>query len=276
VGEGGARWFRSALRSGTFGAEPGGGVGICMRGGGNDAERCGVDGAGAGAEAGRGGGGDEDAVANTLPGANTDSNAIPRPPSPRTLYSVIDGGARTVTKPLSALVDVDTEGRPAFARSHAARLCRVTPSTIAMSDIWPDSAPRPGGGALAYVMGLLFVLWTASELLRPTTLNPGVDGDEGKPAAFALFKGWRAGGALLELRMELCRETLVPEERASFGLALDMARGGVVGGVVADTRDETTDTADAERMCPAVRGGVCTGREISDIERFLTVPLRAP
>ncbi|KAI9507765.1 hypothetical protein F5148DRAFT_1149550 [Russula earlei] len=32
------------------------------------------------------------------------------------------------------------EGRPAFARFHAAQLSRVTPSTSAMSDSWPDPA----------------------------------------------------------------------------------------------------------------------------------------
>lgn len=108
-------WFRRALRSGRGG----GGSDVGRRWGSGFAERdaCGD-------------------AASTLPGANTDSNAIPRPPSPRTLYLVTGGGARTLTKPLTVPVPIaESAGKPAFARSHATRFCRVTPSTIAMSDI---------------------------------------------------------------------------------------------------------------------------------------------
>jgi hypothetical protein len=58
------------------------------------------------------------------------------------LYLVTGGGARTLTKPLPLIVlPPGSMGRPAFARSHAVRLFRVTSSTIAMSDIWLDPAP---------------------------------------------------------------------------------------------------------------------------------------
>lgn len=66
-GEGGVagEWFRRALRNGTFGGKLGDVAGIGTRGGGrSDDGRCGAD-------EGRGG------VAKTLPGASTDSNAIP-------------------------------------------------------------------------------------------------------------------------------------------------------------------------------------------------------
>ena len=72
-GMGGGEWFRSALRNGTFGAVPGGGAGIGTRGGGGSEDRRrGTDGADA----------DGSGPASTLPGAYTDSNAIPWPPSP--------------------------------------------------------------------------------------------------------------------------------------------------------------------------------------------------
>jgi hypothetical protein len=158
-GTGEGDWFRSALRSGTFGAVPGGVGGIGTRGGGGrDAGR---DDADRGAEAGAAGG-----AANTLPGARTDSNAMPLPPSPRTLYFVTDGGARTLNRPPPTVLLVppaDSGGRPAFARSHAERLFLVTPSTIAMSDIWLEPA-RPalacacaggGDGGFEYVADLL-------------------------------------------------------------------------------------------------------------------------
>ena len=137
---GGGDWFRRALRNGTFGAVPGGVGGIGRRGGGgSEVGRCGAD--------------DDDdddgfvvaiggGVANTLGGASTDSNEIPLPPSPRRLYFVTGGGARTVNKPPPLFVlPAGSGGRPAFARSHATRLFRVTPSTSAMSDTWPDPAP---------------------------------------------------------------------------------------------------------------------------------------
>ena len=154
-GLGGGVWFRRALRNGTFGAMPGDVGGIGRRGGG-------------GSEVGRrdddgvavvGGGGD---VTNTLGGAKTDSNARPLPPSPRRLYSDTGGGARTLNKPPPLIVlPPGPVGRPAFARSHAVRLFRVTPSTIAMSDIWPDPTPASGcacGGGddgIVYVTDLL-------------------------------------------------------------------------------------------------------------------------
>lgn len=121
-------WFRNALRNGTFGAEPGDVAGIGTRGGGgSDDGRCGADEVNA---AGRGG------VARTLPGASTDSNAIPWPPSPRRLYFVTDGGARTFNKPPRLLaLPAGAGGKPALARSHALRLSFATPSTIAISDI---------------------------------------------------------------------------------------------------------------------------------------------
>ena len=123
VGAGTGEWFRSALRNGIFGGEPGG-IGT-RGGGGSDDGRCGAD----EADAGRGG------VAKTLPGANTDSNEIPWPPSPRRLYFVTDGGARTLNKPPGWLaLPAGAGGKPALARSHALRLFFVTPSTIAMSD----------------------------------------------------------------------------------------------------------------------------------------------
>lgn len=72
-GMGGGEWFRSALRNGTFGAVPGGDAGIGTRGGGGSEDRRrGTDGADA----------DGSGPASTLPGAYTDSNAIPWPPSP--------------------------------------------------------------------------------------------------------------------------------------------------------------------------------------------------
>jgi hypothetical protein len=119
-------WFRSALRKGSFGARPGDVAGTVTRGGGgSDDRRCGAD----EASAGRGG------VVRTLPGASTDSNAIPGPPSPRRLYFVTDGGARTLNKPSSLLVlPAGAGGKPAPARSHALRLSFETPSTMAMSD----------------------------------------------------------------------------------------------------------------------------------------------
>lgn len=148
---GGGEAFRNALRNGIFGgAVPGGGVGTGTRGGGgSETGRRGVDGA-------------DDGVASTLPGASTDSNAIPPPPSPRRSYFVTDGGARTVNKLPTVLVPpAGSGGRPAFARSQAVRLSRVTPSTIAMSDIWADPARAAlvrggGGGMLAYITDLLF------------------------------------------------------------------------------------------------------------------------
>ena len=139
-GFGGGDWFRRALRKGTFGAVPGGVGGIGRRGGGGseigrrDADADDDD--GVIVVVGAGG------VANTLGGASTDSNEIPVPPSPRRLYCVTDGGARTLNKPPPLFVlPAGSGGKPAFARSHAARLLRVTPSTSAMSDIWPDPAP---------------------------------------------------------------------------------------------------------------------------------------
>ena len=141
-GTGGGEGFRSALRNGTFGGVPAGATGIDRRGGGGGSE----DGRGCccfadddGADAGCGGGG---GVASTLPGARTDSNEIPWPPSPRTLYFVTDGGARTLNRPPTLLPPAGSGGNPAPARSHAVRLSRVTPSTIAMSDNWLDPA-RP-------------------------------------------------------------------------------------------------------------------------------------
>ena len=118
--------FRSALRNGIFGGEPRDVAGIGTRGGGgSDDGRCEAD----EANAGRGG------VARTLPGANTDSNEIPWPPSPRRLYFVTDGGARTLNKPSRLLeLPAGAGGKPALARSHAVRLSFVTPSTIAKSD----------------------------------------------------------------------------------------------------------------------------------------------
>ena len=126
TGGGAGKWFRSALRNGTFGGEPGDVAGIGTRGGGgSDDGRCGAD----KADVGRGG------VAKTLPGASTDSNAIPWPPSPRMLYFVTDGGARTLNKPSGLLVlPAGAGGKPAPARSHALRLSFVTPSTRAMRD----------------------------------------------------------------------------------------------------------------------------------------------
>jgi hypothetical protein len=127
-GVGVGEWFRRALRNGTFGTKLGDVAGIGTRGGGggSDDGRCDAD----EANAGRGG------VARTLPGASTDSNAIPWPPSPRRLYFVTDGGARTLNKPPSWLaLPAGAGGKPALARSHAVRLSFATPSTIAMSDI---------------------------------------------------------------------------------------------------------------------------------------------
>jgi hypothetical protein len=126
-GVGVGEWFRRALRNGTFGTKPGDVAGIGTRGGGgSDDGRCDAD----EANAGRGG------VERTLPGASTDSNAIPWPPSPRRLYFVTDGGARTLNKPPSWLaLPTGAGGKPALARSHAVRLSFATPSTIAMSDI---------------------------------------------------------------------------------------------------------------------------------------------
>lgn len=119
-------WFRNALRNGIFGAALEDVAGIGTRGGGgSDDRRCGAD----KADAGRGG------VANTLPGASTDSNAIPWPPSPRRLYFVTDGGARTLNNPSGLLaLPAGTGGKPALARSHALRLSCETPSTMAISD----------------------------------------------------------------------------------------------------------------------------------------------
>lgn len=133
-GTGGGVWFRSALRNGSFGTEPGGDDGIDTRGGGgSDDGRCFAD----DADSGCGG------VANTLPGASTDSNAIPCPPSPRRLYFATDGGARTLNRlPTLLAPPAGSGGKPAPARSHALRLSRVTPSTIAISDSWLDPA-RP-------------------------------------------------------------------------------------------------------------------------------------
>lgn len=89
AGAGAGEWFRSALRNGTFGGEPGVAGIVTRGGGGSDDGRCGADEANAG----------RDSVAKTLPGARTDSNAIPWPPSPRRLYFVTGGGARTLNKP---------------------------------------------------------------------------------------------------------------------------------------------------------------------------------
>ena len=124
AGTGAGEWFRSALRSGIFGGEPGDAAGIGTRGGGgSDDGRCGVD----EVDAGCGG------AARTLLGASTDSNAIPRPLSPRRLYFATDGGARTLNKP-PLVPPAGAGGKPALPRSHALRLSLVTPSTIAMSD----------------------------------------------------------------------------------------------------------------------------------------------
>ena len=123
AGAGAGEWFRSALRNGTFGTEPRDVAGIGTRGGGgSDDGRRGVDEADAG-------------EAMTLPGASTDSNAIPRPLSPWRLYFVTEGGACTLNKPPTLLVLLaGAGGKPALPRSHASRLSLVTPSTIAMSD----------------------------------------------------------------------------------------------------------------------------------------------
>jgi hypothetical protein len=144
-GTGGGEWFRSALRNGTFGGVPAGVGGIDRRGGGGSEDGrccCFADDDDADASGGGGGGGGSDGAANTLPGASTDSNEIPCPPSPRTLYFVTDGGARTLNRLATLLPPAASEGNPAPARSHAVRLSRVTPSTIAMSDNWLDPA-RP-------------------------------------------------------------------------------------------------------------------------------------
>jgi hypothetical protein len=145
-GAGAGEWFRSALRNGIFGGDPGDVTGIGTRGGGgSDDGRCGAD----EADPGRGG------VARTLPGANTDSNAIPWPPSPRRLYFVTDGGARTLNKlPTWPVLPAGAGGKPALARSHALRLSFVTPSTIAISD--PERPTSACRGALGYVTDALF------------------------------------------------------------------------------------------------------------------------
>jgi hypothetical protein len=144
-GTGGGEWFRSALRNGTFGGVPAGVAGIDRRGGGGSEDGrccccCFTDDGDADAGGGDGGGGG--GAASTFPGASTDSNEIPWPPSPRRLYFVTDGGARTLNKPPTLLPPAGSGDNPAPARSHAVRLSRVTPSTIAMSDNWLDPA-RP-------------------------------------------------------------------------------------------------------------------------------------
>lgn len=139
-GAGGGDWARSALRSGIFGGVPMGAVDdIGVRGGGGrDVGRERDDEAG-------------DCVANTLAGASTDSNEIPCPLSPRRLYFVTDGGARTLTNPPTGPAPLPGSlGRPEVARSHAARLFCVTLSTIARREFppRPASACEGGGSAL--------------------------------------------------------------------------------------------------------------------------------
>jgi hypothetical protein len=278
-GTGETDWFRSALRNGTFGAAPGGIGGIGTRGGGGSVER--RDGVGGGDDAAGGG------AANTLPGARTDSNAIPLPPSPRRLYFVTDGGARTVNKPPTVLVPpADSRGRPAFVRSHAVRLFLVTPSTIAISDIWLELA-RPaacacacagGDGGLVYVADLL-LRWLADGLLCPTA-EPGVECEEGNPNARSPGTRRFTGGALPELRREPCRDTFVLDERAIasirrsvFAFAIGFAGDGVDDPGI-ETSDELAGTVD-ERACAdmrADRGEGLGGASGS----LLTDPLRAP
>ena len=283
-GTGESDWFRSALRNGIFGAVPGGIRGIGTRGGGSDVGRDDVDGR------------DDDdatggAAANTLPGARTDSNGIPLPPAPRRLYFDTDGGARTLNKPPTVLVPpAGPGGRPAFARSHAVRLFLVTPSTIAMSDIWLEPA-RPasacagacagGDGGLVYVADLL-LRWLASGLLRPTA-EPGVECEEGNPPSARSPELRRfTGGALPGLRTEPCRDTFVLDERAIasmrrsvFGFAIGFAGVGV-DDPGTETSEELTVTAD-ERAGADVRAerGEGLGDASGTLGRLLMDPLRS-
>ncbi len=146
-GVGAGEWLLSALRNGTFGGRLGAVAGIGTRGGGgSDVGRRDADEVDGGCGV----------AMSTLPGATTDSNEIPWPPSPRRLYFVTGGGARTLNKPLTLLVPpTGSRGKPALARSHALRLSLDTPSTIAMSDNWLDPASACGG-ALGYVTDALF------------------------------------------------------------------------------------------------------------------------
>jgi len=269
-------WFRSALRNGTFGTKPGDVAGIGTRGGGgSDDGRCRVD------EPDTGCG-----MASTLPGARTDSYAIPWPPSPWRLYFATDGGARTLNKPLTLLVlPTGSGGKPALARSQASRLPRVTPSTIVMSDSWLDPA-RPtstcGGEALGYVTDALFP-WP-SEALRPTP-ELGVASAEGKLTvrSSVLLRRRKVGVALPVLREELCRDTSTLEResastrRSVFGFGAGFARVGVDDPGV-DVADKPTEATDDEREWAGVEAERCEGRDgvPSKTERFLVDPLRAP
>jgi hypothetical protein len=277
-GVGGGVWLRSALRNGRGG---GGGKSVDRCGGSDFAE--GDDGAnfcGSGGAA-------EAAAVRTLPGASTVSNAIPRPVSPRTLYSATEGGARTLTKPPVVPVPrVGSVGKPAFARSHAVRFCRVTPSTIAMSDNCPDPA-RPASvcegrsGAVACESELLFA-WCESVFARPMP-KPGADCDGGKlEARSPALRLLGTGGALPELRNELCRDTSVVEERASASIRrsvflVSFARVGV-DNASAGASEEVADAADGEGVWADVgMGGRSGGGSLAGVvARLLSEPFRAP
>jgi hypothetical protein len=267
-GVGGGVWFRSALRNGRGG------------GGGESVDRCGGGGGG-------GGGAADVGASRTLPGASTVSNAIPRPVSPRTLYLATEGGARTLTKPPVVTVPrAGSVGKPAFARSHAVRFCRVTPSTIAMSDICPDPA-RPAsacegrGGAVACESELLFA-WCEKVFARPMP-EPGADCDDGKLEARSPALRLRGTGvALPELRRELFRDTSVVEERASASMRrsvflVSFARVGV-DDASAGASEETADAADGEGVCADVGMGGRSGGGgvVGNVARLLTEPFRAP
>ena len=266
-GAGGGDWARRALRSGIFGGVPVAVDDIGVRGGG-------------GRDVGRER--DDEAtgcVANTLPGASTDSNEIPCPLSPRRLYFVTDGGARTLTNPPTGPAPLPGSlGRPEVARSHAARFSCVTLSTIARREFppRPASACEGGGSALTCKVEVL-VPWDVTELLR-LRLVLDVNWDDGKsdgrsPGPESLG----TGGALSELRRIPCRGTFVLEERESvstrrsfLGFAFGLARVGV-DDPDADTNDGVTDATDAERLCADVKGVAPDNGGRCFIE-----PLRAP
>jgi hypothetical protein len=268
-GVGGGDWARSALRSGIFGGVPAGAVIGARGGGGRDVGRWDFE-------------RDEEAggcAASTLPGASTDSNEIPCPPSPRRLYFVTDGGARTLTNPPTGPAPLPGSlGRPEVERSHAARLSRVTFSTIAKSEFpaRPVSACEGGGSLLTCKVEVLFP-WDVSELLR-LRLDLDVDWDDGisderSPGPEILG----TGGTLSELRRIPCRGAFVLEERESvstrrsvLGFAFGLARVGVED-PDADTNDGVPDARDAERLCADVEGGAPDNGGRCFIE-----PLRAP
>ena len=107
-----------------------------------------------------------------------------------------------------------------------------------------------------------------------------MDCEGGKLAARSVALRRGTGGTIPVLRMELCRDTFVFDERAISSARNCFALGFVgdgADGPGADMRDEPADTPDNERLGADAGKGRDAGRNGSSVKvaRFLTDALRA-